>query len=152
MALAVERMSNQPTHVLLIEAFPERGKGHMSEGHAMTLRSPNQRAPSCHSAHSSPQCYDESKFSRGAGMICWEFVRVVTRKKARLVFVSLVAGLLSEGCLPPRREAFIIPTHCVKIGVESFTQPCTQRANGKLVCNGVVITANCVAPQSDRHR
>jgi hypothetical protein len=44
MALAVERMSNQPTHVLLIEAFPERGKGHMSEGDAMTLRSPNQRA------------------------------------------------------------------------------------------------------------
>jgi hypothetical protein len=85
-------------------------------------------------------------------MICWEFVRVVTRKRARLLFVSLMAGLFSEGCLPPRREAFIIPAHCVKIGVESFTQPCTPRANGKLVCNGVVITANCVAPQSDRHR
>jgi hypothetical protein len=90
--------------------------------------------------------------SASAEMICWEFVRVVTRKGARLLFVSLLAGLFSEGCLPPRRAAFIIPAHCVKIGVESFTQPCTPRANGKLVCNGVVISANCVAPQSDRHR
>jgi hypothetical protein len=92
------------------------------------------------------------EIQRDTEMICWEFARVVTRKRARLLFVSLMVGLFSEGCLPPRREAFIIPAHCVKIGVESFTQPCTQRANGKLVCNGVVITANCVAPQSDRHR
>ena len=92
------------------------------------------------------------EIQRGAEIICLDFVRVVTRKKATLVFVGPMAGLFSEGCLPPRREAFIIPAHCVKIGVESFTQPCRQRANGKLVCNGVVITANCVAPQSDRHR
>jgi hypothetical protein len=112
MALAVERMSNQPMDVLC--------------------------GPAVH--------------RRGAEMICWEFVRVVTRKSSRLLFVSLMAGLFSQGCLLPRREAFIIPAHCVKIGVESFTQPCTQRANGKLVCNGVVITANCVAPQSGRPR
>ena len=34
---------------------------------------------------------------------------------------------------------------CVRISIQSFTEPCAQRADGKIVCNGVVITANCVA-------
>jgi hypothetical protein len=85
-------------------------------------------------------------------MICWGLVRVVRRKRATLLLVSLMGCLFSEGCLSARRAAFIVPAHCLKIGVESFTQPCIQRADSKLICNGVVITANCVAPQSDRHR
>jgi hypothetical protein len=84
-------------------------------------------------------------------MICWGLVRVVRSKRAMLLFVSLMGGLFSEGCMSPRRTAFIVPAHCLKIGVESFTQPCIQRADSKLICNGVVITANCVAPQSS-HR
>jgi len=107
--------------------------------------------PSCdpHILHHGATAID---IQQGAEMICWELVRVVTRKRATLLFVSLMACLFSEGCLSPRQAAFMVPAHCLKIGVESFTQPCIQRADGKLVCNGVVITANCLAPQSVRHR
>jgi len=50
------------------------------------------------------------------------------------------------GCVHVRSSTLIIPAHCVKVSIQSFTQPCLQRVDGKLVCNGVVITANCVAP------
>jgi hypothetical protein len=85
-------------------------------------------------------------------MICQELARAVTRKRALLFFISLMGCLISGGCLAPRRGALLVPGQCLKIGAESFTQPCIQRADGKLVCNGVVVTANCVAPLSDRHR
>jgi hypothetical protein len=82
-----------------------------------------------------------------AEMIRLELVRLVTSRRAMLFSVIAVVCLSSGACLAPRRMGFMIPAHCLKIGVESFTQPCTQRTDGKLVCNGVVITANCVAPQ-----
>ena len=133
-------------------AFRERGKGHVSGRGRNDVAIYKSAGPFMSFRKFFTPVLRRIEIQRGAEMICWEYVRVVTRKRARLLFVSLMAGLFSEGCLPPRREVFIIPAHCVKIGVESFTQPCTQRANGKLVCNGVVITANCVAPQSDRRR
>ena len=61
--------------------------------------------------------------------------------------VVLLAVLFSlTGCVHVRRPDFVIPLHCMMIRIQSFTQPCQRRADGKLVCNGVVITANCVAP------
>ncbi len=83
------------------------------------------------------------------GMIRLELGRLVTSRRAMLFSVIVVVGLSSGACLAPRRTAFMVPAHCLKIGVESFTQPCTPRTDGKLVCNGVVIIANCVAPQGD---
>jgi hypothetical protein len=35
----------------------------------------------------------------------------------------------------------------MKVSVQSFTQPCLQRLDGKIVCDGVVITANCLLPR-----
>jgi hypothetical protein len=60
--------------------------------------------------------------------------------------VLLVVLLSSVGCAPVRRTRLVIPTGCVGISVHSFTQPCMQQADGKFICNGVVITARCIAP------
>src|SRR5437016_8005208 len=46
------------------------------------------------------------------------------------------------GCVHVRSSTLIIPAHCVKVSIRSFTQPCLQRMDGKLLCNGVVITAS----------
>jgi len=67
--------------------------------------------------------------------------------KIVLLAVVPIAILVSlTGCLSPRRSSFIIPARCVRVGVQSFTRPCTQLQDGKFVCDGVVITASCVAP------
>jgi len=60
--------------------------------------------------------------------------------------VLLVVLLSSVGCAPVRRTRLVIPTGCIGISVHSFTQPCMQQADGKFICNGVVITARCIAP------
>jgi hypothetical protein len=63
----------------------------------------------------------------------------------------LLALLLSSiGCLPVRRTGLIIPSRCVAISVRSFTQPCMQQMDGRFICNGVVITARCVAKSGEQ--
>jgi hypothetical protein len=52
--------------------------------------------------------------------------------------------VLTTGCVAPKRAAFIVPRRCLKIDAESFTRPCVQRADGKIVCDGVVFTATCL--------
>ena len=37
------------------------------------------------------------------------------------------------GCVHVRSSTLIIPAHCVKVSIQSFTQPCLQRVDGKLV-------------------
>lgn len=62
-----------------------------------------------------------------------------------LLLPPLVLSVLGIGCMTPKRaETFVVPGRCVKVNVQSFTRPCMQRADGKLVCDGVVITADCV--------
>jgi hypothetical protein len=62
-------------------------------------------------------------------------------------WIALAALLLvSTGCIHVRSSKFVIPARCVVVSIQSFTEPCAQRADGKIVCNGVVITANCIAP------
>jgi len=63
---------------------------------------------------------------------------------SKIVLLAILS--FSTGCLSPRRADFVIPARCVRVNVQSFTQPCTQRLDGKFVCDGVVITASCVAP------
>jgi hypothetical protein len=66
--------------------------------------------------------------------------------------VFLAALLLScTGCVELRRPGFVIPSRCIAISLQSFTQPCESRRDGKFVCNGVAIAANCVAPGRERH-
>lgn len=61
--------------------------------------------------------------------------------------IALLAALVClTGCLHERRSAYVIPARCMKVSVQSFTQPCAQRSDGKIVCDGVVITANCLLP------
>ena len=67
--------------------------------------------------------------------------------KIVLLAVVPIAILVSlTGCLSPRQSSFVIPARCIKVSVQSFNRPCAQRQDGKFVCDGVVITASCVAP------
>ena len=55
-------------------------------------------------------------------------------------------SLILTGCMHVRPSTLVIPARCVRVNVQSFTQPCTALPDGKFVCNGVVISANCTAP------
>lgn len=50
---------------------------------------------------------------------------------------------LAVGCVAPKRANLIIPGRCVRMNAESFTRPCVPGPDGKLVCDGVVISATC---------
>jgi len=62
---------------------------------------------------------------------------------ARLVLLLAFCNLVT-GCAAPRRKSFVVPRRCLKIDAQSFTRPCMQRVDGKLLCDGVVVTATCV--------
>ena len=75
----------------------------------------------------------------------------VMRKSGLLAVVVLVIVLLTTlvsltGCMSVRHSGFVIPARCVRVSVRSFTRPCAERPDGEFVCDGVVITASCVAP------
>jgi hypothetical protein len=72
--------------------------------------------------------------------------RICDLCKLRLVMVLILCAL-TAGCLAPKRT-YIVPRQCLKINAQSFTRPCMQRSDGKLVCDGVVITATCVQTSS----
>jgi hypothetical protein len=55
----------------------------------------------------------------------------------------LLVCALGVGCVAPKRANLIIPGRCVRVKAESFTRPCVPRPDGKLVCDGVVISATC---------
>ncbi len=67
-------------------------------------------------------------------------------KSGLLAVVILVSVVSLTGCMSVRHSGFVIPARCVRVSVQSFTRPCTERPDGKFVCDGVVITASCVAP------
>jgi len=72
---------------------------------------------------------------------------VAVMSKIGLLAVVLLGMLVSlTGCISLRHSGFVIPARCVRVNVQSFTRPCTERPDGKFVCDGVVITASCVAP------
>lgn len=64
--------------------------------------------------------------------------------RVEILALLLLLGGGTTGCLAPRRSTLFIPRRCMTVNVDSFTKPCTQRADGKLVCDQVVITASCV--------
>jgi len=53
--------------------------------------------------------------------------------------------LCSTGCVASKRAYLVIPVCCSRVNSESFTRPCASRTGGELVCDGVVVTPNCVA-------
>lgn len=60
--------------------------------------------------------------------------------------MGLVAALcFLSGCVHVRNPRYIVPSRCIAINIRSFTQPRQQHPDGKIVCNGVVITASCLA-------
>ena len=63
---------------------------------------------------------------------------------SRIVLLAALCSL--SGCLHVRHSRYVIPAHCVRVSIQSFTQPCAERSDGKIVCDGVVITASCLAP------
>lgn len=70
-------------------------------------------------------------------------------KKYRKLVLVAASGLLAVGCVTPKRSAgFVVPAQCMRISADSFTRPCAQRADGKLICDGVLVTATCVRTSS----
>jgi len=59
--------------------------------------------------------------------------------------LALLLCIVAPGCLAPKRANLVVPRRCIRIVPESFTRPCSPRSDGKLVCDGVVVTATCVA-------
>jgi hypothetical protein len=68
---------------------------------------------------------------------------LVSSRTTRLALL-IVFSAFASGCLVPKRATFFVPRRCQKVDVQSFTQPCVQRTDGKLLCNGVVVTATCI--------
>ncbi len=74
----------------------------------------------------------------------------------KLVMVALyrsvlfkIAGLLlllfpAGGCVHASHLKFIVPSRCAKVSIEDFTRPCHQLADGKLLCNAVVVSVSCI--------
>jgi hypothetical protein len=60
---------------------------------------------------------------------------------------ALLLCSLASSCVAPKRAHLIVPQHCIRLNAESFTRPCTTRPDGKLLCDGVVVTANCMQAQ-----
>jgi hypothetical protein len=60
------------------------------------------------------------------------------------IALLLLCGVLMSCATTPKRFHVLVPAKCVQISVTSFTRPCIQRSDGKLVCDGVVISASCV--------
>jgi hypothetical protein len=67
-------------------------------------------------------------------------VSLLTTRLALLV----VFWAFATGCVAPKRAIFVVPRRCLKIDAQSFTRPCVQRADGKLLCDGVVVTTTCI--------
>jgi len=62
----------------------------------------------------------------------------------KVVVFAIVFCFLFVGCAMPKRAHLIVPSRCMKLTATSFTRPCTQRPDGKLVCDGVVVQASCM--------
>jgi hypothetical protein len=61
------------------------------------------------------------------------------------LIVALSCLLMGSACVHAGGvRKYVIPPRCIRIEVQSFTQPCTPRPDGKLLCNGVVISAYCL--------
>lgn len=62
---------------------------------------------------------------------------------ARLALIMTIF-ILTTSCVAPKRANLIVPRRCLKVDAASFTRPCNQREDGKIVCDGVVVTATCL--------
>lgn len=61
-----------------------------------------------------------------------------------MLAVTAAISILAIGCVAPKRAALVVPSRCLQVKPESFTRPCMQRSDGKLTCDGVVVTATCI--------
>jgi hypothetical protein len=62
----------------------------------------------------------------------------------RFARLGSIVLILTTGCVAPKRASLVIPQRCIHVNAESFTRPCARRNDGKLVCDGVVVSALCV--------
>jgi hypothetical protein len=92
------------------------------------------------------KCKDAS--SVASHKSAWSFRHQHEYVPALAAALCLVTACLATiGCVTtPKRPAssLVVPSRCLKMTAESFTRPCSQRSDGKLVCDGVVVTATCV--------
>ena len=67
----------------------------------------------------------------------------------RVVVLTIGFCSLLSGCAVPKRAHLVVPSRCMKLSATSFTRPCTQRPDGKLLCDGVVVQASCMKVVED---
>jgi len=51
----------------------------------------------------------------------------------------------AASCVQPHHlREFAVPLRCLQFTADSFTGPCRERPDGKIVCDKVVVTATCM--------
>lgn len=68
----------------------------------------------------------------------------VRELRGEVLVLAIVFCSLWSGCAMPKRVHLVVPSSCMKLNATSFTRPCTQRPDGKLICDGVVVQASCM--------
>jgi hypothetical protein len=64
---------------------------------------------------------------------------------SNLAVIALLTCIVpSTGCMQPRHSRFQVPVACLHFTAESFTGPCKERNDGKIICDKVVVTARCI--------
>ena len=92
-----------------------------------------------------------------SAMLQWlarNFLRIPTTRYLHRCILTTSGAIcvLIAGCAAPKHPvtaSLVIPSRCINMTATSFTRPCAQQADGKILCDGVVITATCSAVNSD---
>ncbi len=85
------------------------------------------------------------KGSPAADVLTMKPVMVALYRGALLKIAGLLLLLFpAGGCVHASHFKFIVPPRCAKVSIEDFTRPCHQLADGKLLCNAVVVSVNCI--------
>ena len=56
---------------------------------------------------------------------------------------TLILALFLTGCAPKHPARLVIPRECAVVTIASFTKPCEELKDGKILCDGVIIKATC---------
>lgn len=57
--------------------------------------------------------------------------------------------IICGSCIHTPKYDYIVPNNCIHIRVTDFTKPCHQLSDGTLVCDGVIVHADCIKPKGD---
>ena len=62
----------------------------------------------------------------------------------------LLSCLMLCGCAGRQAARVVIPSHCMRITVTSFTKPCEDTKDGSMICDRVKVKVNCTAIEAGK--